>query len=182
MPSAAPALAAPFIALTLLLAAAAVAADAPDPCAAFSWDVRQERALFAASPTMLAAGQTLAAAAVLVPGRMYELTLSPQSQVSFAVPPGGHHQLEGAHAGLARLTLPAGGLYRISLDQPAWVDVLANGAAIQSRDFQGRPGCNAPHKVVEFLLPAATPLTLQFSASAAARVRVSVTRSPQPPT
>ena len=40
------------------------------------------------------------------------------------------------------------------------------------------PGCHAPHKVAHFELPAATPLTLQFSAGDAATVRVAVLRAP----
>jgi hypothetical protein len=69
-------------------------------------------------------------------------------------------------------------VYRIALDQPLWVDVIANGTVVQAKDFQGRPGCNAPHKIVEFLLPAASPITLQFSGSAVRVVKVTVTRSP----
>src|SRR5262249_25917633 len=35
---------------------------------------------------------------------------------------------------------------------------------------------NAPHKIVEFLLPAKTPITLQFSGSRVRDVKVTVTR------
>jgi hypothetical protein len=56
--------------------------------------------------------------------------------------------------------------------------VLANGALIASRDFQGRPGCSAPHKIVEFALPASTPLTLEFSGGSAPEVKVTITHSP----
>jgi hypothetical protein len=58
------------------------------------------------------------------------------------------------------------------------VDVVVQGTPIPSRDFQGRAGCRAPHKVVEFVLPAATPLTLQFSAGDAATLRVAVLMAP----
>jgi hypothetical protein len=58
--------------------------------------------------------------------------------------------------------------------------VIDRGTAIPSRDFQGRPGCHAPHKIVEFELPASTPLTLQFSAGDAAILRVAVLRAPPP--
>ncbi len=49
---------------------------------------------------------------------------------------------------------------------------------IASKDFQGRPGCDAPHKIVEFVLPAGTPLTLQFRAGSQDTLKVSVSRSP----
>jgi hypothetical protein len=153
------------------------AAAAGDPCAAFSWDVSRERALFGQVPQRVTAGATPADAPALSPDRLYELALVPLAQVHFAATPGKSPSTE-AHAGLATLSLPSAGLYRIAIDQSSWVDVIARGASIASRDFQGRPGCHAPHKIVEFELPAATPLTLQFSAGDAATLRVAVLRAP----
>jgi hypothetical protein len=128
-------------------------------------------------PQKLAAGASPADAPAIALDRLYELALPPNSQVHFAATPGRSGSTE-AHAGLATLSLPSAGVYRVALDQPIWVDVIAHGAAIPSRDFQGRHGCRAPHKVVEFELPAGTPLTLQFSAADAASVRVAVLRAP----
>jgi hypothetical protein len=162
--------------------AGAAATEPADPCAAFSWDVRRERALFGEVPQKLAAGASAADAPAISLDRLYELALPPHSKVRFAVTPGKSKSgsTEG-HAGLATLSLPSAGLYRIALDQPFWVDVIAGGTAIPSRDFQGRRGCSAPHKVVEFELPAGTPLTLQFSSGDAATIRVAVLRAPPPP-
>jgi len=70
-------------------------------------------------------------------------------------------------------------MYRIALDRRVWADVIANGSSVQAKDFQGRPGCNAPHKVVECMLPAGAPVTLQFSGANAPTVKVTVTRSPE---
>ncbi len=155
---------------------AALGAD--DPCGAFSWDVTHERQLFSQEPQTLPAGRTLAAAPPLGLDRLYELEVSAQPEVTFAVPPGRKWPKEATYAGLATLTVPSAGIYRISLDQAAWVDVVANGAPIASRDFQGRPGCSAPHKVVEFALPASTPLTIQFSGAVVSLMRVTLTRAP----
>jgi hypothetical protein len=71
-------------------------------------------------------------------------------------------------------------VYRFALDQPAWVDVVAGAVVLRSRDFQGRQGCNAPHKVVEFALPAG-PLLLEFSASITPSLKVTVSRAPVQP-
>ena len=161
-----------------LLSGPARAAD--DPCAASAWDVTQERALFQQAPEVLTAGKTPAKLPALTPGRLYELKLSAQPQVTFALPPGKKRQVPGAYAGLARLTLERDGVYRIAVGAPVWVDVAADGAFIEARDFHGRHGCDAPAKLVEFVLPAATALTLQFSASDAARLQVTVTRAPPP--
>jgi len=170
-----------LVALCLLLPGAVRASDAGDPCAGFSWDVRHERTLFGAKPRSLAAGKAGTSAPALTPDRLYELELSALPQVTFVISPGRQPKSPTAYGGLATLTVAQAGVYRISMDRPFWVDVLANGTAIRSRDFQGRPGCNAPHKVVEFVLPAAQRLTLQFSGDAASTVRVAVTRAPQPP-
>lgn len=160
-----------------LLSGPARAAD--DPCAPSAWDVTAERALFRHAPEVLAAGKSPAKLPALTPGRLYELKLSAQPQVTFALPPGKKKPLAGAYAGLARLSLERGGAYRIAVGAAVWVDVIASGAFIEARDFHGRHGCDAPAKLVEFVLPPATALTLQFSASDAARLKVSVTPAPQ---
>jgi hypothetical protein len=161
-------------------AAVPVLAHADDPCAAFSWDVRHERDLFAQPPRPVVAGQTLGTAPTLATDQLYQLRLSGQRAVTFAAPPGGKGHVDSAYAGLARLTVDAAGVYRISLDLPVWIDVIANGTVVAARDFQGRPGCNAPHKIVEFALPAGTPVTLQFSGGKASTVKITVSRAPAP--
>jgi hypothetical protein len=76
---------------------------------------------------------------------------------------------------LYQLQLQQAGVYRVSLDQGAWIDIVADGRMIGSGDFQGRPGCTAPHKIVQFLLPAGQELLLQFSAAVAPVLRVAIT-------
>jgi hypothetical protein len=155
----------------------APATNPADPCAGFSWDVAHERALFREAPQKIAAGASAADAPAISPDRLYELALIPYPEVRFAATPGKKRSADG-RAGLATLSLATAGVYRIALDQPFWVDVIAQGAAIPSRDFQGRGGCHAPHKVVEFVLPAATPLTLQFSSGEATTLRIAVLIAP----
>jgi hypothetical protein len=150
---------------------------ADDACAAFTWDVHHERTLFGQPPRSLAAGQTPAASPALATDQLYQLKLSAQPKVTFVAPPGRQGHSAGTYAGLARVTIDTPGVYRISLDQAVWVDVVSNGAIVEARDHQGRRGCNAPHKIVEFSLPAGTPMTLQFSGDAPT-VKVTVTRSP----
>jgi hypothetical protein len=151
---------------------------AQDPCAAFSWDVHQERDLFSKQPVDLASGKALADSPALTPERLYELELRAQPEVTFSAPPSRTWPEEATYAGMARLTVETAGVYRFALDQPAWVDVVAGGVVLQSRDSQGRVGCSAPYKIVEFALPAGKPLVLEFSASVTPSLRVTVTRSP----
>jgi hypothetical protein len=173
--------------MSLLRVAAALAAlalplastkAAGDPCAAFSWDVHHERDLFSKQPVDLASGKAFADAPTLTPDRLYELELRAQPEVTFSAPPSRTWPEEATYAGMARLTVETAGVYRFALDQPAWVDVVAGGVVLQSRDSQGRDGCSTPYKIVEFALPAGKPLVLEFSASVTPAIRVTVSRSP----
>lgn len=148
-------------------------------CTSFTWNVEHERKLCSEVAASLPAGLTAGTAPVLSTGRLYALQLKGQSQVRFVVSPASSKPAEGSYGGLATLKVEKGGVYRVALDQKVWIDVLADNAAIEARDFQGRAGCNAPHKIVEFLLPPpGTPLTLQLSGSSNPVVRVTVTRAP----
>ena len=152
-------------------------ARADDPCDAFTWDVRQERTLFGQQPQPLVAGQKVTAAPTVLLDHLYELKLTGQTQVTF-VTPAKKPKSDEAYVGLARLTVKSPGVYRISLDQPVWVDVIANGSVVPAKDHQGSRGCNAPHKIVEFVLPAGSPVTLQFSGGSVATAKLAVTHSP----
>ncbi|MBV8854805.1 MAG: hypothetical protein JOZ93_01890 [Sinobacteraceae bacterium] len=163
----------------LLLAAAAPCTAAEDPCEEFSWDVHHERTLFSRSPSVLSAAKSNTAATAVAPDKLYELHLVAAAQVEFTVPPLGHHSNEhGTYGGLVQLRLPSAGIWRISLSEPDWVDVVKDGAVVQPKDFQGRHGCSAPHKILRYELPAGTALTLQLSAASSAEVRLLVSRDP----
>lgn len=166
--------------LTALLALAFTAvARADDPCDGFAWDVRVERALFARDAQPVTAAAAIAQAPELAVATPYALLLAPQEQVQFAVPPGKKVVPAGAHGGLVTTRVARAGRFRISLDAPAWVDVVVGGQALPSQAFQGRAGCSAPHKVVEFELPAGQ-LLIQVSAAQPDRVRLTVTEAPAP--
>jgi hypothetical protein len=155
------------------------APGAADPCGTFKSDVRTERALFAGQSRTLAAGKAAADAPAVTLGHLYGVRLQPRAEVTFAVPPGARKPPPAAgYAGLLTLKVDTAGKYRVALDQGLWIDVVANGALIPSSDFEGRGGCSAPHKIVEFMLPADTPLVLQFSGGATPALRVTVTRAP----
>jgi hypothetical protein len=174
----------PGLALTAFsIAALAQQAQAPDPCSAFSWNVTHERELFAAHATAGTTGTNRAAAPLLDPDRLYELQLNLLAQVQFAAPPGKSKGGNGPYAGLALIRVPKAGLWRIALDQPAWIDVVADGQPIASNDYQGRAGCHAPHKIVQFQLSASQPLIIQLSGTPELQVRLTITRgedSPKP--
>jgi hypothetical protein len=78
---------------------------------------------------------------------------------------------------LAHLHVPRAGTYRIALDQPGWIDVVGEHGVIPSSDFAGGTACNAPHKLVQFELPAGE-LLLQLSGVATAAIKLTLTLVP----
>jgi molybdate transport system substrate-binding protein len=150
-------------------------ADA-DPCARFTWDVSRERAVMKQTPRVLA-GAVRPGADVpqIEPEKLYEVKLADQSTVTFVAKPGKTAVTDGAHAGLVRFRVEKAGRYRISISSGHWIDVVDGTQLVSSRDFRGQRGCERPHKIVEYELPASRDLTLQFSGSTDAQVIVAIT-------
>jgi hypothetical protein len=148
---------------------------AADPCAAFKWDVAHERAVFAQTAETLSAAAT-AKVRRSSPEHLYALSLAPD-QLRLPVPPGKKAQFADAFGGLMRLHVSAAGAYRVSLDQPGWIDVIGPAGVVASSDYAGAAGCKAPHKSVKFNLPSGDYL-LQLSGVAAAGAQLAVTAAP----
>lgn len=169
------------LAFLLLGSSVAPASPAPgdDSCAAFTWDVKHERTLFGQQAQTMVAGNAAQNAPALATDQLFQLQLKAQREVTFVREPGKKMPADAeSYAGLARLNLESGGVYRVALDEGLWVDAIANDSPVETKDFQGRHGCDAPRKIVEFVLPAHTPITLQFSGGRTPAVKVTVTRSP----
>ncbi len=165
--------------LAIVLGGASVPALADDGCIDFKWDVSKERALFAETPAKVTAGKDPRSAPVIVPNCLYRLRLMAQDTVAFSVTnPAKKAASTPAYAGLATLKVPVAGSYRIAVDLPLWIDVVANGTLVPPADFQGQHGCNAPHKIVEFDLAGAQPFVLQFGNAGKDDVLLTVTPSP----
>jgi len=163
----------------MLCAAAlsAMPARADDPCSSFTWDVSRELALFTGQATALTAGTDSGAAPSLSLGRLYRLQLRPLGEVRFVAAPGKGNAVETGFAGLAAIEIRSPGAYRIAIDAPFWIDVVADGGLVRSTGHQGAAGCSGPHKIVEFEFPLARRLLLQFSGADADSVRVTVTEA-----
>jgi hypothetical protein len=160
---------------TLAVGAATAAVAADDPCAAYKWNVTEERAVFSQKPQSEAAGHDAASAPAMKTKTLYQLSLSPQNGVKFVVPPGKKELPDGAFAGLVHFRVPTTGPYRISLDHGFWIDVVSHQALIESTDFTGAHDCAAPRKIVQYNLPAGEDLVLQFSGATQDKVRVAIT-------
>jgi len=165
--------------LTIGLALSALAVQAQDGCTDFKWDVSKERALFAGPPTVMRAGTDVKSAPIVLPNRLYQLALAPQSSVNFSVWQGKKPADADAHAGLAILRISAAGSYRVALDLPVWIDVVTSDSVLQPADFQGQHSCAAPHKIVEFDLKNTKPFLLQLSGAAIDQLLLTVTPTPE---
>jgi len=164
-----------FFSIGLLLLSIAV--QAQDACTDFKWDVSKERALFAGPPTVMVAGTDVKSAPIVLPNRLYQLMLAPQSGVTFSVRQGKKTD-DDVHAGLAVLRINSEGHYRVAVDLPVWIDVVTSDSVLQPADFQGQHGCAAPRKIVEFELKDTKPFLLQFSGAAIDQLLVTVTPAP----
>ena len=162
----------PLMAFVSLSSAPSLAAD---PCSGFTWDVSRELTLFAGPAVSLAAGADSGAAPTLAMDRLYVLALRPLKEVSFVAAPGKRNGAESGYAGLATLDIKAPGKYRFALDVPAWIDVIADGGAMNTSGHQGASGCTGPRKIVEFEFSVARRVTLQFSGADVPAIRITVT-------
>lgn len=156
----------------------AFGADLEDPCATFTWNIGQERALFSGSSESVQAGVNSASAPLLRADRLYVLNLVPQGQVRYPVVLAKKSLPDKGFGGVAHLRVPQAGLYRLSLDEPFWVDIASGGHLLPVADHQGRRGCKAPHKILQFSLPAATELTLELVGTYGSQARLTITRAP----
>jgi hypothetical protein len=163
--------------LTIGMSAFAIAAP-QDGCTDFKWDVSKERALFAGPPTVMQAGTEVKSAPIVLPNRLYQLALAPQSSVNYSVRQGKKTD-DNAQGGLAILRISAEGNYRVAVDLPVWIDVITADAVLQPTDFQGQHECAAPHKIVEFPLKGSKPFLLQLSGAAIGQVLITVTPVPE---
>jgi hypothetical protein len=150
---------------------------AADPCARYKWDVRRERALFAAAASPVEAAKDGRSAPRIETDRAYRVQLAPAGQVAFPTPPGNPSAPDGSYSGLLALTVPISGGYRVAVDQPMWIDVVADAHLVPATDYEGQHGCEAPRKVVQFALDAKKPLIVQLSGSSEAAVRITIVRA-----
>jgi molybdate transport system substrate-binding protein len=146
-------------------------------CSGFAFDLSHELKLLSGTPTKIAAGKSADGAATLESGKAYRVALSDQASVHFAATPAKFTKAEGAHAGLLRLSPPTTGTVRVTLDQPAWVDVVSGTRVLDASRHTGSHDCQWIRKSVEFQVDRGEPLALQLSGSAAKAITVAVTGS-----
>ncbi len=143
-------------------------------CQAPGWDMSRELAAFRGAPLSAEAGGNPADLPAIELGRAYALRLRPQNDVRFLRPPEKQSRLASPVAGLARFSVAASGKYRVTVDAPLWIDVVAPTGTVQSSAFNGWHQCSLFRKSVEYELQAGEALVLQLSGADAAVVKVAI--------
>ncbi len=158
-------------------------AAAPQPqqpravgCAAYDVDVTQELGLLAGPAAPAAASGAGQPAPVLAVGKSYSVELRPERDVALITGSRPKASEAGAYAALLTLSVPADGIWRVSVSRHAWIDVLdAAGSALQASAHQGRQGCAELRKFVEFPLKAGASYALQLTAASDPAMKLVVT-------
>jgi hypothetical protein len=66
-------------------------------------------------------------------------------------------------------------MYRVTLSEAAWVEVIQNGQPIKSGAFSGVTGCEGVRKSVKFDL-STTPFVIEISGTSAQAIAVAITQ------
>ncbi len=159
-----------FVALLLLGAAPAFAAEEPSGCDKFKWPIDHERAaLTAPDRAKLTSGSDQAA----LPPIGIALALVPPADAKLPTPPE-RAPKEGTFAGFTSFkTAPKAGIYTISLSAGAWVDVVQDGHFLKPKAFSGATDCDGIRKTMKYEL-FASPFVLQVSGSKDESISVAI--------
>jgi hypothetical protein len=148
-----------FVALGLLAAAPAWAAEEPSGCDKFKWNIDHERAaLTAPDRVKLSSGSELAT----LPSTGVTLALITPADAKLPTPPE-RAPKDGTFAGFTKLTAaPKAGIYTISLSTGAWIDVVQDGHFLKPKAFSGATDCDGIRKTMKYEI-SASPFVLQVS-------------------
>jgi hypothetical protein len=148
-----------FVAVSLLAAAPAWAAEEPSGCDKFKWNIDHERAaLTAPDRVKLSSGSAMAG----LPSTGMTLALTTPADAKLPTPPE-RTPKDGTFAGFTRLTAaPKAGIYTISLSAGAWIDVVQDGHFLKPKAFSGATDCDGIRKTMKYEV-SASPFVLQVS-------------------
>ena len=140
-----------------------------DGCESFKWPLDKERAAFNDAGLEKAAS---GAARGPLKEQAFTLVLVSAKDVAYAVPPA--KKKDDGFAGLVAFAAPEKpGLYQVTLSGEGWIDLVQNGAGLDSTDHTGAKKCAGLRKSVRFSVGAA-PVTLQINAAPADTIKVAI--------
>lgn len=147
-----------LLAVLMLGATSALAAEEPSGCDKFKWPIGRDRAaLTAPDRAKLASGSEQAA----VPSSAITLGLVAPQEAKLPTPPE-RAPKDGTFAGFTSIKAVKAGLYTISLSSGAWVDLVQEGHFLKPVAFSGATDCDGIRKTMKYEL-ADKPFVLQIS-------------------
>jgi hypothetical protein len=173
-----------ILALTLVLCAGgslaqeAPAKDMPQKgmsggCESFKWPLDKERAAFDdAALEKVASG----AARGALKEQAFALGLVPVADVAYTLPPAKKKKdaAGASYGGMLAFGAPEKpGVYQVTLSGEGWIDLVQNGAALDSADHSGSKNCPGLRKSVRFIVGAA-PVALQVSGAPGDIIKVAI--------
>lgn len=153
--------------LALLAACPALGAESGG-CGAFKWPIEADVALLA-NAGRVESGVSVPAAA---PSGM-RVTLLDGDAVTFELPPE-RQPAPMAPGGVVRFEAARAGVYQITLSEPAWTDVVQNGAMLKPVAFSGVKDCEGARKSLRYELKAG-PATIQISNAPGRSIGLAIT-------
>jgi hypothetical protein len=164
-----------LVALMLLGAVPAWAADEPSGCDKFKWNIDHERAaLTSPDRVKLASGAELAA----VPSTGMTVSLTAPADAKLPTPPE-RAPKEGTFAGFISVKSIKAGIYTVSMPTGAWIDLVQDGHALKPKAFSGATDCDGIRKTVKFEL-SPSPFVLQLSGTRDNSISVAILPSELP--
>jgi hypothetical protein len=159
-----------LVALMIVCAVPAWAAEEPSGCDKFKWGIERERAALTAPDRIaLASGAELAA----LPPRAVTLALKSPMEAKLPTPPE-RAPKDGTFAGFASVkAAPKAGLYSVSLSGAGWVDVVQDGHFLKPKAFSGATDCDGIRKTMKYEL-SASPFVLQVSGTKEDSVSIAI--------
>jgi hypothetical protein len=164
-----------LVALMLLGAVPAWAADEPSGCDKFKWNIDHERAALTAPDRIkLASGAELAA----VPATGMTVSLTAPAEAKLPTPPE-RAPKEGTFAGFIGFKGVKAGIYTVSMPTGAWIDLVQDGHNLKPKAFSGATDCDGIRKTVKFEL-SASPFVLQLTGARDNSISVAILPSELP--
>lgn len=159
----------PLTALMVCAVAAPCFAQEPVGCDKFKWPLDKERATLNGTdlPKLPNGGR----ATWPIPFAT-AVTLLPFADAKLPTPPERAPKSAASFAGFIEAPAPKKpGVYKVTLSDGAWIDVIQNGQPVKSAAFSGVTGCEGIRKSVKFDL-AAAPFTVEISGVQANAIRL----------
>lgn len=154
---------------SIILASGIAQADDKPACERFDWPLAIERSWFTAGDMpVVETGQKLAS----LPAQGLTLTLRPAADVTLAAatrPP----RVDAPKSGVVTFTVPAAGLYQVTISADGWVDVVQDGAIVATQAHTGNRDCVGLRKSVRYKLKAGEA-AIQVTSVPADRIMVGI--------